>query len=90
VAISDDGQWLVAGAPFDTVGGIAQRGSAALFARAGASWITFDRLTLPPAGTSASRFGTAVISWSGSIAVGAPKDAPPAGGTVREFTLPPP
>jgi hypothetical protein len=90
VALAEDGLVLVGGSPLDTVGGIAGRGSAAVLFFDGAAWQTLDRLTLPPDGTSASRFGTAVALAPWSFLVGGPKHTPPAGGTVREFTLPPP
>jgi alpha-tubulin suppressor-like RCC1 family protein len=90
VALAEDGFVIVAGSPNDTVGGIAGRGSAAVLFFDGTLWKTLDRLTLPADGTSASRFGSAVALAPWSFLVGGPRHTPPAGGTVREFTLPPP
>jgi formylglycine-generating enzyme required for sulfatase activity len=87
VAFASYGSSLVVGSPYDTVGGIAQRGSVAVFSRNGSGWAMFDRLTIA-GGTAASRCGTAVAGFPGGIAVGAPKHTPPAGGTVRVFAAP--
>jgi formylglycine-generating enzyme required for sulfatase activity len=75
------------GSPYDTVGGIAQRGSVAVFTRSGAGWVMHDRLAIA-GGTAASRCGTAVAGLSDAVIVGAPKHTPPAGGTVRVFESP--
>jgi hypothetical protein len=89
VSLRADGLALVAGSPFDTVGGIAKRGSAAVFTLSGPGWSMHDRLTLPASGTSASNFGRSVAFRGASILVGGPKHTPPAGGTVRSFDGPP-
>ena len=89
VSLRADGMALVAGSPFDTVGGIAKRGSAAVFTLSGPGWSMHDRLTLPASGTSASNFGRSVAFRGASILVGGPKHTPPAGGTARSFDGPP-
>jgi hypothetical protein len=88
IRLRPDGLALVAGSPFDTVGGIAKRGSAAVLAFDGTNWRTHDRLTLPATGTSPSEFGRAAAWGTAGILVGGPKHTPPAGGTVREFAGP--
>jgi hypothetical protein len=88
VSLRADGLALVAGSPLDSVNGIAGRGSAAVLTFDGAAWSTYDRLTLPAAGTSASNFGRSVAFRGASILVGGPKHTPPAGGTVRGFEGP--
>jgi len=88
VSLRADGAALVAGSPFDTVGGVVKRGSAAVFSLSGSTWSMHDRLTLPASGTSASEFGRAVSFRGTSILVGGPKHSPPAGGTVRSFDGP--
>jgi subtilisin family serine protease len=88
VALRADGLALVAGSPLDSVGGIAGRGSAVVMTLDGTSWSTYDRLTLPATGTSASNFGRSVAFRGTSILVGGPKHTPPAGGTVRSFEGP--
>ncbi len=92
VSLRADGNHLVVGSPNDKVGTIAKRGSAAVYRWTGAAWELVDRLTLPASGTSASLFGTAVRCLPAvegdprvEFAVGGPKHAPPAGGTVRIF-----
>ena len=90
VAIDPEGGTAVVGSPYRTQGGIVERGSAVVFARLlGGTWRLHDRLTVE-GGTSGSRFGTAVTLAVDTAIVGGPRHAPPAGGTVREFTLPPP
>jgi formylglycine-generating enzyme required for sulfatase activity len=84
VAFDAGGLSLAIGSPYDTVGGIAQRGSVAVFTRSGSQWNMHDRLTVT-GGIAASRFGSSVATVSGGIVVGAPKHVPPAGGTVRVF-----
>jgi hypothetical protein len=88
VSLRADGLALVAGSPLDVVGGIAGRGSAVVLAFDGTAWSTYDRLTLPNTGTSASNFGRSVAFRGASILVGGPKHTPPAGGTVRGFEGP--
>jgi hypothetical protein len=88
VSLRADGLALVAGSPLDSVGGIAGRGSAVVMTFNGTAWSTYDRLTLPAAGTSASNFGRSVAFRGASILVGGPKHTPPAGGTVRGFEGP--
>jgi hypothetical protein len=88
VALRADGLALVAGSPLDSVGGIAGRGSAVVMTLDGTSWSTYDRLTLPASGTSASNFGRSVAFRGTSILVGGPKHTPPAGGTVRSLNGP--
>jgi formylglycine-generating enzyme required for sulfatase activity len=87
VAFASYGTSLVVGSPYDTVGGIAQRGSVAVFTRSGAGWVMHDRLAIA-GGTAASRCGTAVAGLNDAVIVGAPKHTPPAGGTVRVFESP--
>ena len=88
IAFRPDGLAIVAGSPYDRVGTVNQRGSAAVFLWQSGGWRLFDRLTLPNSGTSASRFGSSVAFGPDSILVGGPKHSPPAGGTVREFAGP--
>jgi hypothetical protein len=88
VRLRPDGLALVAGSPFDTVGGVAKRGSAAVLTFDGTAWRTHDRLTLPATGTSPSEFGRAAAWGTSGILVGGPKHTPPAGGTVRGFVGP--
>ncbi len=89
VSLRANGMALVAGSPYDGVGGIAKRGSAAVMTFNGTSWATYDRLTLPASGASASEFGRSVSFRGSSLLVGGPKHTPPAGGTVRSFDGPP-
>jgi hypothetical protein len=88
VSLRADGLALVAGSPLDSVNGIAGRGSAAVLTFDGTAWSTYDRLTLPNTGTSASNFGRSVAFRGASVLVGGPKHTPPAGGTVRSFEGP--
>jgi alpha-tubulin suppressor-like RCC1 family protein len=90
LSLADDGRTLLAGSAYDTVDGISGRGSAVVLVLGADGWRTFDRLTLPAGGTAISRFGTAVALTSNTALVGGPLHTPPAGGTVREFSLPPP
>ena len=80
---------LVAGSPLRTIGGIVGRGAATVFLFNGTSWVTFDRLTLPVGGSSASNFGrSAACTAEGTVLIGAPKHD--GKGTVREFLSPSP
>jgi hypothetical protein len=88
LSLRADGLALVAGSPLDSVNAIAGRGSAAVLTFDGTAWSTYDRLTLPNTGTSASNFGRSVAFRGSSILVGGPKHTPPAGGTVRSFEGP--
>jgi hypothetical protein len=87
VCLSGAGDLLVVGSPFATVGGVAGRGLATVFTLSGGNWETYDRLTLPATGSTASQFGRSVSIAGGSILVGAPKHD--GKGTVREFNGPP-
>ncbi len=88
VSLRADGLALVAGSPLDRVANVTGRGSAAVLTFNGTSWSTYDRLTLPNTGTSASNFGRSVAFRGASVLVGGPKHTPPAGGTVRGFEGP--
>jgi len=88
VSLRADGLALVAGSPLDRVGGVTNRGSAAVLTFNGTAWSTYDRLALPAIGTSGSNLGRAVAFHGLTILVGAPKHTPPSGGTVREFDGP--
>jgi subtilisin-like proprotein convertase family protein len=88
LAFRADGLALAVGSPLDTVNGVIGRGSVAVLVLDGAAWRTYDRLTLPEAGTAAANAGRAVGFAGDSIVVGAPKATPPAGGTTRVFQGP--
>jgi hypothetical protein len=89
VSFDPNGQALVAGSPLRTIGGIVGRGAATVFLFNGTSWVTFDRLTLPVGGSSASNFGrSAACTAGGTVLIGAPKHD--GKGTVREFLSPSP
>jgi hypothetical protein len=87
VSLGGAGDVLVAGSPLATIGGIAGRGSATVFTLTAGAWSTYDRLTLPATGSTASQFGRSVSFAGGTILVGAPKHD--GKGTVREFMGPP-
>jgi hypothetical protein len=87
LAFGPDREWLVAGSPLRTVGGVAGRGAATVFRSTSGAWSTWDRLTLPPVGTGASNFGRGAAFAGGTVLIGAPKHN--SKGSVREFAVTP-
>ena len=87
VCFASDGLSIALGAPGDVVGGIANRGSVAVFSMGPSGWRMHDRLTIS-GGTSASQFGSAVAGCLDQIIVGAPKHTLPPGGAVRTYVAP--
>jgi hypothetical protein len=83
VALNNAGDALVVGSPFDTVVGVAGRGSATVFSLSSGSWRIYDRLTLPAVGATASQFGRSAAFAGGTILIGGPKHD--GRGTLREF-----
>lgn len=68
VAISQDGNYMICGAPVDDNGGTDQ-GSAHVFVQAGGTWTEQEKIS-PTVGENSSRFGTSVsISADGVYAV---------------------
>jgi hypothetical protein len=73
VALSNNGNTAIIGAPYDTVGTNAGQGSATIFTRSSSTWTEQIKIT-HPSGAGTSRFGTGVaISDDGlRVAIGRP------------------
>ena len=73
VALSNNGNTAIIGAPYDTVGANANQGSATIFTRSSSTWTEQIKIT-HPSGAANSRFGTDVtISGDGlRAAIGRP------------------
>lgn len=72
-SVAIDGDTMIVGAPYDDVGGNANRGSAYVFVRSGGVW-NFQQQLLAPDGVDNDNFGFTVAISGDSAVVGAPYD----------------
>lgn len=75
VALSDDGNTLVAGAPGDDISSVTDQGSVVVYTRSGTAWTQAHRLTYS-AGAASDKFGQSVsINGAGTrVVVGTSQD----------------